>query len=99
MGVLRARVRGTGEIWKETASGKRTVRTHIRSQTLDQMRPLTPLSLDAPPIRAAIFILGCGTANQGWACDWGAFQRAAEAAIDPAFVSADAPKAGDEAGR
>lgn len=82
------------EIWRDTASGKRTVRTYFRSQTLDQMRQLTPLSLEAPPSRAAIFIPGCSTAGEGWACDWDAFQRAAEAAIDPAFVSPDAPKAG-----
>jgi|CZKE01.1.fsa_nt_gi 4-phytase/acid phosphatase len=81
------------EIWRDTASGKRTVRTYFRSQTLDQMRQLTALSLEAPPSRAAIFIPGCSTASEGWACDWDAFQRAAEAAIDPAFVSPDAPQA------
>lgn len=71
------------------------MRAYIRSQTLDQMRQLTPLSLEAPPSRAAVFIPGCSTAGEGWACDWDAFQRAAEAAIDPAFVARDAPKSGD----
>jgi 4-phytase/acid phosphatase len=82
------------EIWKDASSGKRTVRSYFRSQTLDQMRQLTPLSLEAPPSRAAIFIPGCSTAGEGWACDWDAFQRVVDAAIDPAFVSTDAAKSG-----
>jgi 4-phytase/acid phosphatase len=78
------------EIWKEAATGKRTVRTYFTSQTLDQMRRLTPLSLEAPPIRAAVFIPGCSAASEGWPCDWDAFQRVAGSAFDPAFVSRDA---------
>jgi 4-phytase/acid phosphatase len=75
------------EIWRDGGTGKRTVRTYFMAQSLDQMRFLTPLSLDAPPTRAAIFVPGCGTAAEGWACDWEAFQRAAGAAVDPAFAS------------
>jgi 4-phytase/acid phosphatase len=75
------------EIWRDGGTGKRTVRTYFLAQSLDQMRFRTPLSLDAPPTRAAIFVPGCGTSAEGWACDWEAFQRAAGAAVDPAFAS------------
>jgi 4-phytase/acid phosphatase len=79
------------EIWKEAATGKRTVRTYLMSQTLDQMRHLTPLGLETLPTRAPIFIPGCSTAGEGWPCDWEKFQRVAGSAFDPAFTSLDAP--------
>jgi 4-phytase/acid phosphatase len=82
------------EIWRDTASGKRSVRTYLRAQTLDQLRYATPLSLQTPPAKAPIFIPGCSTAAEGWPCDWDAFQRTAQAAIDPAFVTAAAPAPG-----
>jgi 4-phytase/acid phosphatase len=85
------------EIWRDTPSGKRTVRAYLRAQTLDQLRFATPLSLQTPPAKAPIFIPGCSTAAEGWPCDWDAFQRVVQAAIDPAFVTAatEAPRAGE----
>jgi 4-phytase/acid phosphatase len=77
------------EIWKDAGTGRRTVRTYFMSQSLDQMRYLTPLTLEAPPSRAAIFLPGCSAAAEGWPCDWEGFQRVVGAAIDPAFISAD----------
>lgn len=79
------------EIWRDTASGKRSVRTYLRAQTLDQLRFATPLSLQTPPAKAPIFIPGCSTAAEGWPCDWDAFQRTVQASIDPSFVTAAAP--------
>jgi len=79
------------ELWRDTATGKRSVRTYILSQTLDQLRNATPLSLAVPPARAPIFVPGCSAAGEGWACDWDAFQRTVDGAIDPKFVTADAP--------
>ncbi|MBZ5621599.1 MAG: histidine-type phosphatase [Acidobacteriia bacterium] len=81
------------EVWGD-AAGKRTVRTYIMSQTLDQMRNAVPLSLATPPVKAAIFVPGCSTAGEGWPCDWDAFERVVSSAIDPAFVSPAAPVAG-----
>jgi len=80
------------EVWKDSANGKNSVRTYFLSQTMDQMRNLTPLSLQTPPIMAPIFVPGCSSTAPGWPCDWDAFQRALESAIDPAFVSAAVPK-------
>jgi hypothetical protein len=67
------------------------VRTYLLAQTLDQLRNNTPLSLQTPPAKAPIFIPGCSSAAEGWPCDWDAFQRTLQGAIDPAFVTAAAP--------
>ncbi len=79
------------EIWRDSATGKRSVRTYLLAQTLDQLRYNTPLSLQTPPAKAPIFIPGCSTAAEGWPCDWDAFQRTLQSAIDPAFVTVAAP--------
>jgi hypothetical protein len=50
------------------------------------MRKALPVTLDAPPGKAAVFVPACSTAGEGFPCAWKAFQRALEAAIDPAFV-------------
>ncbi len=71
------------EMWKNTASGKYTVRTYFVTQTLDQMRNAVPLSLKNPPVKVPIRIPGCG----GDACDWEKFQSVVGSAIDPTFVS------------
>lgn len=71
------------EMWKNSATGKSTVRTWFVTQTLDQMRNAVPLSLKNSPVRVSITIPGCG----GEACDWQTFQKIVEADIDPAFIS------------
>jgi hypothetical protein len=63
-----------------------TVRTYYLAQTIEQMRKSLPLTLDAPPAKAPIFVPACSTAEEGLACGWKDFQRTIEAAIDPAFV-------------
>jgi 4-phytase/acid phosphatase len=62
------------------------VSVHYTAQTLEQMRTVAPLTLDAPPARANIFIPGCSGAATGFPCDWESFQRTIKGAIDPAFV-------------
>jgi len=74
------------ELWRQAASGEYSVRTYYTAQTLDQMRRALPLTLDSPPAKATVFVPGCSTAKAGSPCDWKAFQRTIEAAIDPAFV-------------
>jgi 4-phytase / acid phosphatase len=73
------------ELWR-SATGAYTVRTYYTAQTLEQMRKALPLTLTSPPARAAVFVPGCGTADEGFACGWNDFRRTVEAAIDPAFV-------------
>ncbi len=74
------------ELWRRAADGAYSVRTYYRTQTLQQMRKALPLTLDSPPAKAAVFVPACSTAEAGFPCEWKAFQRTIEAAIDPAFV-------------
>ncbi len=74
------------ELWQRPANGEYTVRTYYICQTLEQMRKALPLTLTAPPAKAPVFLPGCSTAEEGFACGWKAFQRTLESAIDPAFV-------------
>lgn len=73
------------ELWREPA-GQYDVRTYYTAQTLEQMHKALPLTLDAPPARAPVFIPGCSTGGEDMPCGWKAFQHTVETAIDPAFV-------------
>ena len=73
------------EVWKQT-NGEYTVNAYYRAQSFDQMYKAVPLSLDAPPLRSALFLPGCSQANTNFSCSWNRFQRTVEAVIDPAFV-------------
>lgn len=74
------------ELWRQPASGEYSVRTYYTVQTLEQMRKAVPLTLDAPPAKATVFVPACSTAKEGSPCDWKAFQHTIETSIDPAFV-------------
>jgi 4-phytase/acid phosphatase len=74
------------ELW-HTAGGPYSVRTYYTVQSLEQMRQAIPLSLSSPPERAPVFLSGCSSAAEGFACEWGAFERTVAGAIDPAFVT------------
>ncbi len=73
-------------LWRSAETGRYSVRVQIVAQSLDQMHNATPLSLQHPPETADLFLPGCGTASEGYACDWEAFERTATAAIAPEFV-------------
>ena len=72
------------ELWKQRGTAELTVRAYFMAQSLDQMRNASPLSLAEPPERAALWIPGCSRADLS--CDWGAFQKAIESAMIPAFA-------------
>lgn len=72
------------ELWKESKTGDYAVRVYYTAQTLDQMRDRTPLSLSNPPERVPVFVPGCSQSDGS--CSWIGFQKALNAAIDPAFV-------------
>jgi 4-phytase/acid phosphatase len=72
------------EMWKQRGDASYYVRTYFTSQTLDQMRNATPLSLVHPPESVPVFIPGCGRADGS--CEWEAFQQAIHRGIDSAFV-------------
>lgn len=74
------------ELWR-AAGGVYTVRTYYTAQSLGQMRQVMLLGLSSPPAKAPVFLPGCSSAAEGFACEWPAFERTVAAAIDPSFVS------------
>jgi 4-phytase / acid phosphatase len=76
------------ELLRDTASGRHFVRLMYYSQTLDQMRRMTPLDVDNPPATAAVAIPGCSDAEQGGACPWSDFDARVTRALDQDCVGA-----------
>ncbi len=72
------------ELWKSGGSAEYSVRTYYTAQTLDQMRNATPLTLANPPERMQVYVPGCGRGDGS--CDWSAFRKTVQAAINPGFV-------------
>jgi 4-phytase / acid phosphatase len=77
------------ELWKRGGQGGFYVRTSYVTQTLDQQRDATPLSLDSPPARAPIFIPGCGGIAPNFDAPLPSFVRQARKVIDPSFIAPD----------
>jgi len=69
-------------LWQLPASGY-SVRVQFVTQTLDQMRYLSPLSLKNGPAVADLFVEGCSTSAEGYPCDWAKFLRVASDAVTP----------------
>ena len=74
------------ELRQSQRTGEFIVRTSYVTQTMDQLRTRTPLTLAAPPLRVPVFVPGCSTQNANFDCPLGAFVRAAESVIDPRSV-------------
>jgi 4-phytase/acid phosphatase len=74
------------ELWQDDGSSAYIVRTYYTSQTLEQMRNVTALTLNTPPAKANVFVPGCSTGGDGFFCDWTTFQQTLTRAIDPTFV-------------
>ncbi|WP_420236077.1 histidine-type phosphatase [Telmatobacter bradus] len=71
------------EVW-EGAHGAETVKAYFTTQTLDQMRNATPLTLTTSPERVAVAIPGCS--NVAGVCSWSSFQTVVERAVNQEFV-------------
>ena len=71
------------ELWKTRATGSYSVRTYYSTQTLEQMRSASRLTLDDPPQRVPIFLPGCS--EQDFSCSWPAFSAALDRVIDRAL--------------
>ncbi len=74
------------ELWQAPTPSGYEVRAYYAAQTLEQMRNVTPLTLDKPPARADVFLPGCSTGSANFPCDWKAFQQTVTTAIEPGFV-------------
>jgi 4-phytase/acid phosphatase len=73
------------ELWQQ-ADGEKVVSIYYVGQSLEQMRKTSLLTLDSPPLKSAIFVPGCSTADRRLTCAWNAFARTLGNAIDPALV-------------
>jgi 4-phytase/acid phosphatase len=65
------------------ANGRDFVRLKYVVQTLDQMRRLTPLTLEAPPSGQDVAIPGCKEAATSEGCPWPSFERVVRGALRP----------------
>ncbi len=71
------------QLRQSQSTGEYIVRTSYIGQTLDQLRNQTPLTLDAPPAIAPVFIPNCSIDNATFDCPLGKFVRIANGLIDP----------------
>jgi 4-phytase/acid phosphatase len=74
------------ELRQSQTTGEYIVRASYITQTMDQLRNRTALTLDAPPASAPVFIPGCSISNATFDCPLGTFVRVAKHAIDPQSV-------------
>ncbi len=71
------------ELRQSQSTGEFIVRVSYVSQTMDQLRNQTVLTLDTPPASAPVFIPGCSIDNASFDCPLGRFVRIGNQAIDP----------------
>ena len=74
------------ELRQSQSTGEYIVRTSYVTQTMDQLRNLTVLTLDNPPAIAPVFIPGCSVRNATFDCPLAGFVEMAKRAIDPLSV-------------
>lgn len=75
------------ELWKRPGpQGTCYVQVSYVAQTLDQMRDVTPLTLESPPVVAPVFVPGCSSSAPGYGAPLPAFVRQARKVIDPSFI-------------
>ncbi len=72
------------ELRQSPRTGEYIVRASYVSQTMDQLRNQTSLTLAAPPATAPVFIPGCSTRNATFDCTLADFVTVSKRAIDPA---------------
>lgn len=75
------------ELLREGRNGQRYVRMAFYTQTPDQLRSMTPLTIDNPPAMVAVELPACSAQARNQACPLERFVEIANAAIDPACVT------------
>jgi 4-phytase/acid phosphatase len=74
------------ELRQSQSTGEYLVRTSYVTQTMDQLRNRTSLTLTAPPAIGPVFIPGCSVRNATFDCSLASFVRVAGRAIDSGSV-------------
>jgi 4-phytase/acid phosphatase len=70
------------ELRQSQSTGEYIVRASYVTQTMDQLRNLTPLTLAAPPASAPVFIPGCSVRNATFDCPLNDFVKLTKRTID-----------------
>ena len=68
-------------------TGEFLVRAHYITQTMDQLRDRTPLTLNAPPANVPVFIPDCSVDNATFDCPLERFVRMTEREMDARYVN------------
>lgn len=68
------------ELWRSRRTGNHIVRIYFTSQTLEQMRSASPLSLQRPPERVPLFLPGCS--GKDFSCSWSTFAQTIQHTIN-----------------
>jgi len=71
------------QLRQSKSTGQYLIRASYIAQTFDQLRNLTPLTLDAPPAIAPVFIPNCSAGNATFDCPLTTFVGIANQLIDP----------------
>jgi 4-phytase/acid phosphatase len=77
------------ELRQSLTDGEFLVRAVYITQTMDQLRNRTPLTLGAPPAIAPVFLPGCSIHNATFDCPLNRFVRWIERTIDPKSIDLD----------
>ena len=74
------------ERWQDTRSGQRYLRVYFQSQSLDQIRHLTPLSADNPLAITEWHFRGCRATGVGTLCPYAASLERIRKNIDHSWL-------------
>jgi 4-phytase/acid phosphatase len=74
-------------LWRDSETGRFSVKLRYLAQTLDQMRNAIPLSIATPPASEDVALPGCEAAKQNSGCPWETARSVIQGAIDPQFTS------------
>ncbi len=74
------------ELRQSLTTGAFVVRTTYTTQTMDQLRNRTPLTMEAPPAVSPVFVPGCSAHNSTFDCALEHFVTAVGRAVDPKSV-------------
>jgi 4-phytase/acid phosphatase len=72
------------ELWRTRSSGSYFVQTWYSTQTLEQMRSASSLTLSDPPQRVRLYLPACS--QQDLSCSWFSFSESLKQAVDPRYV-------------
>jgi 4-phytase/acid phosphatase len=74
------------ELRQSQRTGEFIVRASYITQTMDQLRNRTPLTLDAGPANVPVFIPGCSIGNATFDCPLSTFVRITGRQVDPRYA-------------